>query len=214
MSNNTSSFQTDMIYHLYNRANGRERLFLTEDNYVFFLKKYQKYIHPVADTFCYCLMPNHFHFLIRIKSDKVLKEVFKEKIKLKKENLQGFQNLGGLISSFISQQFSNFFNSYTKAFNKQQGRNGSLFSPNFKRKEVNQEKYFRKLVHYIHYNPIAAGITDQYNWRYSSYPAIVSTNQTKIKKEEVIDYFQDLENFIFCHKIPPAESGIDEIFKT
>jgi len=212
MSNNISVFQPDAIYHLYNRANGKEKLFLTADNYMFFLKKYQQYIYPIADTFCYCLMPNHFHFLVRIKSESVLKKVFREKIE--KRNLQGFQNLGGLISQLISKQFSNFFNSYTKAFNKQQSRNGSLFSQNFKRKQVKDEKYMRKLIHYIHYNPIAAGITHQYDWKYSSYPAIISSKPTRIKKEEVIIYFDDLKNFLFCHQRPPEESGIDEVFKT
>src|SRR5699024_12693075 len=48
-------------------------------------------LYPIADTFCYCLMPNHFHFLVRIKSESVLKKVFREKIE--KRNLQGFQNL-------------------------------------------------------------------------------------------------------------------------
>ncbi|HRP60464.1 MAG TPA: transposase, partial [Vicingus sp.] len=56
--------ETKCYYHIYNRANGSEKIFLNEENYLFFLQKYIEYIHPIAETYCYCLMPNHFHFLI------------------------------------------------------------------------------------------------------------------------------------------------------
>jgi len=119
-------------YHVYNRANGNEKLFRSKENYRFFLKKYQEHISPVADTFCYCLMPNHFHFLIRIKSESELKQALASKNLqgLASKNLQGLK-LEGLraakLEDFISNQFSNFFNSYAKAFNKQYKRKGSLF---------------------------------------------------------------------------------------
>ena len=100
MKNYTSSFESENYYHIYNHAVGKEKLFIKDDNYFFFLKKYSQYILPVADTFAYCLMPNHFHFAIRVR------------------NQTGFENLSGL----ISQQFSNLFNSYAKAFNKQHSR--------------------------------------------------------------------------------------------
>ena len=61
-------------YHIYNHANGRENLFREDDNYRFFLKQYRKYVNPVADTFAYNLLPNHFHFLLRIKEEEELKD--------------------------------------------------------------------------------------------------------------------------------------------
>jgi REP element-mobilizing transposase RayT len=70
--------QPGFYYHIYNHANGSENLFLNEDNYNFFLKKYSSYIRPVADTFAYCLMPNHIHVLVRIKEiNEKTSEVFK-----------------------------------------------------------------------------------------------------------------------------------------
>lgn len=59
--------QPGFYYHIYNHANGSENLFLNDENYNFFLKRYTSYIMPVDDTFAYCLMPNHIHFLVRIK---------------------------------------------------------------------------------------------------------------------------------------------------
>ncbi|MCK5209465.1 MAG: hypothetical protein KAQ79_15630, partial [Cyclobacteriaceae bacterium] len=59
-------FLTSTTYHIYNHANGDDNIFREQDNYRFFLEKYVKYINPVADTFAYCLMRNHFHLMVRI----------------------------------------------------------------------------------------------------------------------------------------------------
>lgn len=204
-------------YHIYNRANADDLLFTSDENYLYFLKKYENYILPLADTFCYCLMSNHFHFLIRIKEQKIIEDLFKEKLKEKNkyELLQNFKNLKvidkqHLISNYISQQWSHFLNGYTQAFNKKNHRRGSLFMRNFKRKLVDNEQYLKKLVHYIHYNPVEAGLVSKpENWTFSSYKTIISDKDTKLKREEVISWFDDLENFKYCHKAAPNETGID-----
>lgn len=61
--------ETEKFYHIYNHANGNENLFIEEENYHFFLQQWDKYISPIADTYAYCLIPNHIHFLIRIKTN-------------------------------------------------------------------------------------------------------------------------------------------------
>ncbi|MEQ8910285.1 MAG: hypothetical protein RIC95_13890 [Vicingaceae bacterium] len=88
MKNKLAIFEEEGLYHVYNRANGNEKLFLTDDNYRYFLKKYEEYISPLVDTFCYCLMPNHFHFLVRVKEEKDLKSEL-----LKDQTLPKFQTL-------------------------------------------------------------------------------------------------------------------------
>lgn len=196
MQDNKAILEPESTYHIFNRANGNEKLFLSDDNYRYFLKKYDEYIYPIADTFCYCLMPNHFHFLVRVKKESVLNEFFKEKLE-RELNLQGFKNLEGL----ISRQFSNLFNAYAKAFNKQHNRRGSLFMHTFKRKLITDENYLRKLIHYIHYNPIDAGLAHlPEEWKHSSYKSIISLSETKLLRDEVIDYFEDMENFKYCIK--------------
>ncbi|WP_435133924.1 transposase [Formosa sp. A9] len=195
MQDNQAILIPEATYHIYNRANGSEALFLSNENYQYFLKKYSEYINPIADTFCYCLMPNHFHFLVRIKEEAVLNRFFEDKLNRLKakgnKDLQGFQNLEGL----ISQQFSNFFNAYAKAFNKQQNRKGSLFRHPFKRKQITDDIYLRNLIHYIHYNPIAGGFTETLDaWRYSSYHTIVSEGHTSVASEAVIALFDDRDN--------------------
>jgi len=80
----------------------------------------------------------------------------------------------------------------------------------FKRKKIEDENYLRKLVHYIHYNPVDANLVElPINWKYSSYSAIISTKQTMVCREEVLDIYEDRRNFIYCHQVPPSISGIE-----
>ena len=180
--------EPETYYHLFNRANGNERIFLNDDNYNFFIRRYLHYIDPIAETYCYCLLPNHFHFLIRIKSEKKLMLL---------EQFDTPQN----ISKELSLQFGHFFNSYCKAFNKQNNRKGSLFMKTFKRKPVNDEIYLKKLVHYIHLNPVEAKLCRQpENWPHSSYKFLISEKETILKRDQVINWFGDKANFINIHR--------------
>jgi REP element-mobilizing transposase RayT len=187
----------DHTYHIYNRGVGEEKLFLTDRNYNFFLEKLNKYILNVADIYCYCLMPNHFHLLLKIKNEASLED-----------NIKG--EIQGKLHVKISQQFSNCFNAYSKAFNKARNRRGSLFMKPFKRKPVDTEQYLKKIVHYIHLNPVKAKLVEYpHQWNYSSYNAITSQSKTKVKKDEVISWFDDLENFRFYHLSSGSGTGID-----
>ena len=65
-------YEPNGIYHIVNHANGKENLFQEEENYHYFLKKYSEKLSPILDFIAYCLMPNHFHLLIRIKEKEIL----------------------------------------------------------------------------------------------------------------------------------------------
>lgn len=183
--------EPESTYHVFNRANGRERLFISDANYLYFLRNYKKRMSPFLDTLCYCLMPNHFHLLVVTKSEaEVMKHLGRDK------DPNGAGNYSGL----VSRQFGNFFNAYAKAFNKQQGRNGSLFARPFKRKRVLDEHYLIKLIHYIHFNPVRSGLVRTPDkWKYSSFSAIISNAPSMVKRSEVLRYYDDLENFLVVH---------------
>ena len=53
-------------YHMYNRGINRCRIFYTEENFKYFLKKYAKKMTGYFDTFAYCLLDNHFHIFVRV----------------------------------------------------------------------------------------------------------------------------------------------------
>ena len=185
--------QMGLYYHIFNRGNNRENIFREERNYYFFMQRYAKYIEPVADTYAYCLLQNHFHFLVRIKTEEEQEEYF-AKTQTPKV-LETFRVLEP------SQQFSNLFNAYAKAFNKTYNRTGSLFEHPFGRVEVTTDAYFIQLIAYIHQNPQRHGFVDDFrDWPFSSFHALASEQQTRLQRDDVLDWFSGLEGFFAYHE--------------
>lgn len=178
-------------YHIYNRGNNGGAIFFDDENYRYFLSLYLKYIFPIADTFCWCLLKNHFHFLVRIKE---LDEIAIEQL--------NYSNNIPIDPDKINptRQFSHLFNAYTQAINKKYHRTGSVFEKPFKRKMVTSSDYLIKLIFYIHNNPVHHGLVDQISdYKWSSYHSILSSKPTYILRTEVIALFGDLENFKYYH---------------
>jgi putative transposase len=168
-------------YHIYNRGNNRENLFLEERNYHHFLKLYARYVAPVADTYAYCLLKNHFHMLVRIKATA--------------EQCQAGKQLNP------SQQFGHLFNACSKAINKAYGRTGSLFEHPFERKEVGSEQYLLRLMTYIHHNPQKHGLVAEFrDWPYSSYHALCSTQPTLLRRDKVLAWFGGVAQLAAAHR--------------
>ncbi len=132
----------DAIYHIWNRGVNRSSIFLNDENYRYFLQLYIHHIEPVAKTYAYCLLPNHFHLLVRTRSEAGQREY--------RQRVPG--DLTGCLSP--SQAFSNLFNAYVRAFNQYHKRSGSLFEGRFGRKQVETNNYLAQLVIYIHQNPL------------------------------------------------------------
>ena len=190
---------SNKFYHIFNHAVGNENFFKCDDNYNFFIKKYIEYINPIANTYSFVLMPNHFHYLIEIKDRKNIYLRYLE-LELKKEipNVKTEKELD--YEKFAMQQFSNFFNSYTKSFNKKYNRRGALFIDYLKRDEIKDEVHLKNIVLYIHQNPIHHKFCKRIDeWKYSSYKTILSNSFSHLQRDEVIKWFGDLENFIFMH---------------
>ncbi|MBN1220854.1 MAG: transposase [Anaerolineae bacterium] len=189
----------NQYYHIYNRGNNRENLFRKPDNYHYFLKLYTKHISPITDTFAYCLLPNHFHLLVRIKSPD-------------EQDLTSFQNLSGLKPRNPSQQFSNFFNAYTKAINKAYNRTGALFQRPFGRIPVTSDAYFVQLVIYIHQNPQKHGLIDDFReWPYSSYRALFSDKPTRLKRDIVLNWFDGPRQMERLHRRGVNEAQLEPL---
>jgi len=192
-------------YHIYTHANGYENLFQNEANFRYFLKRYEDYIPAVADTLAYCLMPNHLHLLVRIKSEVALKEVFKDKLKSDPTGLaiEDKQDLSGLegLERLTIQQFSHLFNAYTKAYNKfNKKRRGALFTRAFKRIEITSDSYFTNIVHYIHHNPVHHGfVKNLADWPWSSYHDFLLPELTPVQ-QEVINWFGNRQQFMLFHQ--------------
>jgi len=186
-------------YHIYNRGINGCRLFREPDNYRYFLDLYDKHISTIADTYAWVLMPNHFHLLVRIRDE------------VEAPDRQGFENLDGLEKEPY-QYFSNLFNAYTKAINKCYHRTGSLFEHPFHRKKIASNSFFRNLVVYIHKNPVKHGYSEfamDYPW--SSYLTCISAKRTKLKRDEVMGWFDNEASFRFLHTQKTGYFGDDKI---
>jgi putative transposase len=124
-------YHDDTIYHIYNRGAHRSNIFLTDYHYKYLLQlmdRYRQQYH--VEMYAYCLMPNHYHFLMR-------------------------QRAGTSLSRFLQTTF----NAYTQAFNKMESHSGTIFEGAAKRITVEDDSYLVQLIGYIHYNPVAAGLS-------------------------------------------------------
>ena len=164
--------QAGVIYHIYNRGVNSETIFREKRNYAYFINLYVRHIQPVADTYAFCLLPNHFHLLIEPK-----------------------KNLSGLRTP--SQAFSNVFNAYAKYINIAYQRTGPLFERPFKRIPVKDSPYFLRLLVYIYQNPQLHGLIDDFrDWPYSSYDVLSGNQPTFIRRDVIWKWFGDVTDII------------------
>lgn len=177
----------NQYYHIYNRGNNRENIFYKKDNYNYFLRKYDYYLSDYLETFAYCLLPNHFHLLVRVKPYSAFPQ---------KDKGQRFIDS----ESRVSEQFRLLFMSYAKAINIQEDRVGSLFQKNFRRKLVDNDRYLSNLVYYIHSNPQLHGINEDFkNYPHSSYGRMLIDKPSKLLKGETLQWFGNKEGYEIFH---------------
>jgi len=158
-------YRPNQYYHFYNRGAHRVSIFKEPDNCYFVLRKIKYYL-PVLELsmIAYCLMPNHYHFLIR----------------------QDGEQRAGLLPQRV-------FNSYTKAYNKRYEHSGTLFEGNYRVKLVESDAYLLHLCRYIHGNPVKDGlVANPTDWPYSNYMEwIGQRGGTLFDPEFVHQYFNN-----------------------
>lgn len=209
--------EPNTCYHIFNHANGFENIFREEENYRYFLARYETIISPIAETYAYCLMPNHFHWVIRLRKKEVILRWMLERSS--NQNFSKVSSFGKVsdvsgvgdvekamnkeqsISSFLSKQFANLFSSYTQAFNKKYNRMGSLFMKNFKREPILDKEYFLNAIIYTHRNPVHHGFMPHYSdWDYSSYNDIFANNSQLVEVDKLLHLFGGIEQLESIHQ--------------
>lgn len=151
------------FYHIYNRGARRVTIFCEERNYLFALTRIKAYYAAFSLTLiAYCLMPNHYHFLVRQDKDVP-----------------------------AGQLPQRVFNSYSKAYNKLYQHSGTLFEGRFKAIPVANDAYLRHLCRYIHANPVKDGIVQQLDaWPFSNYLDWVGKRPGKLVDQRFVqEYF-------------------------
>lgn len=130
----------------------------------------------LVEILAYCLMPNHFHFLLK-------------------------QSVDNGISNYLSK----FSNSYTRYFNSKHNRVGPLLQGKFKSVQIASEEQLLHLSRYIHLNPYSSGIVkhlkDLNQYPYSSLPEYLGLNDNHFcSKDMILSYFKSknsYQNFVF-----------------
>ncbi len=175
MSTTTTPLLPGNWYHIYNRGINGQNIIFEEMNYNFLLELMAKHLLSDVEIYAYCLLSNHFHFLVRICDMPEKKP-----------------HLG----------FSNLFNSYAQAVNKRYNRTGSLFEKPFRRKLIHSEKYLRHLLYNIHSNPVHHKIcADIVDYEHSSYASLLSSAPTKLMRDEVLSWFDTRDDFVEFHAV-------------
>jgi REP element-mobilizing transposase RayT len=182
MARREVAFLSGQYYHVFNRGVNHQDVFHTEENYCFLLKRVKKYApsNQVA-IIAYCLMPNHYHFLLR-------------------------QDGEFPISDFVQA----VFNSYAKAFNRAFARTGTLFEGPFRAIVVEKYEYLLYLCRYIHRNPLEAGLVHHpAEWRFSNYLEWIGKRAgTLVDMDFVKDNYpnpDEYEEFVMTYT-PPADT--------
>jgi len=177
MQNYRKTFEPGQYYHIYNRAVSSDKLFYLPKNYHYFFKLLKEGPGKFFDIIAFCLLPNHFHFIIKTN-----------------ENFSKSPNA-------LSEAFRIMAISYSQAINKQEGRKGSLFMKPLKRKKIDNETYLRDLIIYVHLNPVSHNITyDFRSYKYSSFKYFANNEiRDSFISEIYYRLFDDAENYLFVH---------------
>lgn len=188
-------------YHIYNRGVNRSSIFFSHSDYKSFLKKYWFYMYIPCKTYCWCLLENHFHLLVKVRESEEQEKVF-QKMKRIYSTGKFYGDHYECTKPFkASAQFSHLFNSYTKSINQQRRRSGTLFESTFKRKRIIDENHFLNVACYIHRNPIHHNIINSYDsYPYSSFKEILNIKNPFIEYENVIKRFGGKDNFLKAHQ--------------
>lgn len=197
-------FNENTIFHIYNQGNNRQQVFYEDAHYLDFLGRMRKFLLPHVDFLAYCLMPNHFHFLVYVRQIEAVFPITQKTTTGRKKIGESTRTLNLSIGILLR--------SYTNYLNKERGTSGSVFRQKTKAKEnwiedfltVDHPAFFggntygETCFQYIHNNPKdIPSVKALKEWRYSSYPDYSGhRNGTLCNKALAVQLLGiDLENF-------------------
>lgn len=190
-------FEYGRFYHIYNRTVDGRKLFESEDDFHYFLERYNKYFGNYFDTYAYCLIPNHFHLLVKLREESEI-DVTKEKTKAARKFLSGEESINFFIENQLSRMFSGIAIKYN---NRLKGDGGPLFEKATKRVLLETESRIVYQLCYIHHNVIHHHLGKAYNdWKYSSYLAYLSDKPSRIDRDFMIDLVGGIDTFLELHQ--------------
>jgi len=167
------------FYHVYARGHSKHRIFLDEQDYLYFLSLFERYLsademrnavgvpypnfYNKVELAAYCLMPNHFHLLL-------------------------YQHQPGALSAFMR----SLMTSYSRYFNMRYKRSGSLFESRFRASLISDDAYLEHITRYIHLNP-----RQWRDYEYSSLPYYLQQVEVSwLRPERITKLFSSPEEYL------------------
>ena len=174
----TQQLELGKYYHIFNRSIAREQIFATDFQCIKFLQGIRFHLLPQMDILSYCLLPNHFHLFVRVKTEE--------------ENVNEIT---------LRKSITNFFREFSVRYNRLNNRTGPVFASPFKRKEIDSIDFFTQIIYYIHMNPVHHNVSPDFvHYRWSSYKGIISENTSNLAREIVLEWFNGIEEFEAYHR--------------
>jgi REP element-mobilizing transposase RayT len=191
MPRRETPFLPDQYYHFYNRGNNRQAVFFEPENYVYFLRGIKKYLFGFVEILAYCLMPTHYHILVRVLRTQTSQTSQTSEV-LKTSEVSNVE-----VSKQVSLAMQRFLISYTKAINKRFDRTGALFQGQFQAKPITTYKHLLTLCAYIHANPVKDGLAASPEmWDFSNYLEWMGLrNGTLVNREFIAENFGTAEEY-------------------
>ncbi len=188
-------FDYGAVYHIYNKVVSGENLFNDPSDYKDFFERYSIYLAPYFDTYAYNLIPNHFHFLVRVK-EKAKIDVSNENTTAAHKYLQGDES----INFFLENQLARIFGGMALRFNAKNNRVGPLLKSGVKRVLLKTEERVIYQLLYIHHNTIHHGLGAEYDdWKYSSYLAYLSQDHSQLDRDYIFQLLGNKDEFLRLH---------------
>ncbi len=192
-------------FHIFNRGTNRQLIFYKPENYNYFLKLLEENLSGYVHFLAFCLLPNHFHLVLKIKDEICQKNLSLSTVNKGNDSLINIENVVKItdeneIGKLTVHPLKRLFITYAMAINKQENRVGNLFDPKYKRLEITTQDYLEYAIFYTHYNPEKHGlIADFKDYKFSSFQALKGKSKTKINRELVLDIYGGIEDFLNYH---------------
>lgn len=197
-------FEPEKYYHIVCKAITGKRLFHSEDNKYFFLKRYKLFVAPFVRTLAYHLLDNHVHLIIKTFSvETIVTQIQALPADMVTKTQQRFLQSSQreiVYHELIEQQFNRLFISYVRSLNIQLKTRGHLFDRPFKRVAIKSEAHLLQAIIYVHANEVKHGLRKNFTQStHSSYTIILKNDNDWVDYKHVLDVFGSLGEFQQMH---------------
>jgi REP element-mobilizing transposase RayT len=195
-------FLPECFYHIVCKSVDGINLFRDDADYHVFLQRFQQFTALIFDVWSYCLLTNHTHHIIKIKSSAGILENIKKQ-EDRTQAMKSFlsdQNNELFFDAMIERQMNSFLVSFANYTNNKYSRKGGLFQKPFRRVQIADDIHLQQAIIYVHANAQKHNIVRDFkDHAYNSYQATVNKKVASIDTKNVLDLFGGIEAFKSMH---------------